>query len=195
MKLLNKMLRNSIIILLVLGVVSCKNSSLSKKEKLEYSNKGKEIAQASFKELSGKLMEQMQLGGIEKAIPFCNIEALPLTKEMSEKYNVEIKRTSNKLRNSRNRATDRELEVIQIFEKLMTENERLSPIVELNNNSQKHFYAPIIIKANCLVCHGKVKETVTIKTDSIIKSLYPNDEAIGYNEGDLRGIWSITFKN
>ena len=51
------------------------------------------------------------------------------------------------------------------------------------------------MQANCLVCHGTINETVTIKMDSIIKSLYPNDKAIEYSEGDLRGIWSITFKN
>jgi hypothetical protein len=27
-----------------------------------------------------------------------------------------------------------------------------------------------------------------------IKLLYPEDKAIGYNEGDLRGVWSIIFK-
>ena len=41
---------------------------------------------------------------------------------------------------------------------------------------------------------GKVDEFVSVKTDSIIKSLYSNDKAIGYIEGDLRGIWSIEFK-
>jgi len=32
-----------------------------------------------------------------------------------------------------------------------------------------------------------------VQTDSIIKKLYPFDIATGYSEGDLRGIWSITF--
>ena len=70
----------------------------------------------------------------------------------------------------------------------------ITPIVEVDNNNNKHYYAPILLKANCLACHGKVDEFISVKTDSIIKSLYPDDKAVGYNEGDLRGIWSITFE-
>ena len=85
--------------------------------------------------------------------------------------------------------------ILDEFHKMKIEGKQLTPIVELDAANKKHFYAPIIMKPNCLVCHGTINETVNIKTDSIIKSLYPNDKAIGYAEGDLRGIWSITFKN
>jgi len=34
---------------------------------------------------------------------------------------------------------------------------------------------------------------VSKPTDSLIKTLYPNDLATGYKVGDLRGIWSIQF--
>ena len=89
----------------------------------------------------------------------------------------------------------KELDILDEFHKMKIEGKQLTPIVELDAANKKHFYAPIIMKPNCLVCHGTINETVNIKTDSIIKSLYPNDKAIGYAEGDLRGIWSITFKN
>ena len=102
---------------------------------------------------------------------------------------------TNKLRNSSNEPTERELEIINEFSNALQNKLDLKPVVEIDNQNSKHFYAPIIMKPNCLVCHGTINETVNIKTDSIIKSLYPNDKAIGYAEGDLRGIWSITFKN
>jgi hypothetical protein len=188
------MIKKILFAAVLIGLISC-DKTLSEKEKIEYTTKGKEIAQASFNALSEKLIEQMQQGGTQKAIPFCNVEALPITKELSKKYNAEIKRTSNKLRNLANKPSERELEIIQKYENEIVKNMENFPVVELNEKNQINFYAPIKIKANCLVCHGKVEESVTIKTDSIIKSLYPNDEAIGYNEGDLRGIWSITFKN
>lgn len=187
-------MKNLLIVLVFVAMVSCGNS-LTDKEKQEYSNKGKEVAQASFEALSEKLTEQMKMGGTVQAIPFCNIEAMPLTQQLSEKHNVTIKRTSDKLRNQKNKPTERELEIINNYHKLISSKQAVKPIVEVDSNNKKHFYAPIILKANCLVCHGKVEEFVTVKTDSIIKSLYPNDKAIGYNEGDLRGIWSIAFKN
>ncbi|PKP13267.1 MAG: hypothetical protein CVU08_06270 [Bacteroidetes bacterium HGW-Bacteroidetes-3] len=186
-------MKNLLLILVFLAMISCSNS-MTDKEKQEYTDIGNEISQASFKALSEKLTAQMKMGGTAQAIPFCNIEAMPLTQEMSEKYRVNIKRTSNKLRNQKNKPTERELEIINNYHKLISEKKGINPIVEINNNNNRHFYAPIVVKANCLVCHGKVGEFVTVKTDSIIKSLYPNDKAIGYNEGDLRGIWSIEFK-
>ena len=179
--------------MLFMAMVSCSNS-LTVKEKQEYANKGKEVSQMSFKTLSEKLTEQMQMGGTAQAIPFCNIEAMPLTQQLSEKYNVTIKRTSDKLRNQKNKPTERELKIIESYQKLISEHKEIAPIVEMDSNNNKHFYAPITVKVNCLVCHGIVKEFVTVKTDSIIKSLYPNDKAVGYVEGELRGIWSITFK-
>lgn len=185
-------MKNLLILLVFLGMVSCDNS-LSEKEKQEYTNKGNEISQATFKALSVKLTEQMQLGGPAQAIPFCNVEAIPLTKQLSEEYKVTIKRTSDKLRNQENKPSERELEIINNYHKLISEKKEITPIVEMDSNNKRHYYAPIKLKANCLACHGKVDEFVSIKTDSIIKSLYPNDKAIGYSEDDLRGIWSITF--
>ncbi len=186
-------MKNLLILLVFLGMVSCGNS-LTEKEKQEYINKGNDISQATFKALSEKLTEQMKLGGPAQALPFCNVEALPLTQQLSEKFNVFIKRTSDKLRNQENIPSERELEIINNYYKLISEKKEMTPIVEVDNNNNKHYYAPIILKANCLACHGKVEEFVSVKTDSIIKSLYPNDKAIGYNDGDLRGIWSIEFK-
>lgn len=188
------MLKNLLLVAVLIGAVACSNS-LSTKEEKAYIEKGKEVAQASFMALSKQLTAQMKEGGPSLALPFCNTQALPITHQLSEKFNVTIKRTSDKLRNSKNEPTLRELEIINGYKNALTENKELSPIVEINNNNNKHFYAPIIIKEKCLVCHGNPGDNINAKTDSIIKSYYPNDLAIGYAEGDVRGIWSITFKN
>ncbi|MCK5678916.1 MAG: lipoprotein, partial [Flavobacteriaceae bacterium] len=82
----------------VLLVSSC-SKSLSKEEKSLYTEQGKVIAQATAKKLGGTLVKKMKEGGVKDALPFCNENAIPLTKEMSEKYNVTIKRTSHRLRN------------------------------------------------------------------------------------------------
>ena len=187
-------LRKTTVFLILMSVLAC-NNSLSNKEMEKYIIQGKEVAQASFKEISGQLIAQMKEGGPTQAIPFCNEKALPITHQLSEKYNVTIKRTSDKLRNLRNNPSERESEIIQDYKNAVTNNNELRPIVELDNNNKKHYYAPILLKAKCLVCHGNLNETISSKTDSVVKSLYPNDKAIGYVEGDLRGIWSITFKN
>jgi len=188
------MLKKILIFTVLLSLFSC-NEKISNKEKRAYSSKGKEITQATFKELSSHLMQQMKLGGPAQAIPFCNTQAMPITNAMSEKYDVTIKRASDKVRNSENSASERELEIIEEYKLLAKNNKELIPIVELDKSNKKHYYAPIKINAKCLACHGKLEEPLSVKTDSLIKSLYPNDKAIGYKDGDIRGIWSITFKN
>ncbi|PHS51644.1 MAG: hypothetical protein COB01_09785 [Lutibacter sp.] len=188
------MVKKSFLFLILLSVFSC-GKSLSLEEKQEFTKKGKEITQDSFKELSGKLMDQMSIGGPAQAIPFCNIQAIPITNQLSEKYNVLIKRTSDKIRNLTNHPTKREIEIISTYKNLLKKGKLLTSIVELDSDGLKHYYAPIVINSTCLVCHGKKGEQLTVKTDSIINSFYPNDNAIGYHEGDVRGIWSITFNN
>lgn len=186
------LLKKIILLLVVTGLFSC-STSFSEKEKQEYTLKGKEIAQASFKALSTELMKQMKAGGPAQAVPFCKEQAGPILNEVASKYNVTIIRSSDQLRSCKIEPTERELDIINKYKKSVSENKELKPIVEIDAANNKHFYAPIIVKANCLVCHGKVNETMTAKTDSIIKLTYPFDIATGYNEGDVRGVWSIAF--
>ena len=45
----------------------------------------------------------------------------------------------------------------------------------------------------CLQCHGNVENQIEEETFKTIKVLYPNDQALGYDVNNVRGIWSITF--
>ncbi|HKJ06046.1 MAG TPA: DUF3365 domain-containing protein [Flavobacteriaceae bacterium] len=186
------MLKKIGVLVLVVFAISC-NQKLSESEKVEYIKKGNTITKAAFKQLSSQLIEQMQQGGPQQAIPFCNVEAAPIVSKLSEKYNVAIKRTSLKLRNPNNKPTSREAEVLSTFENLASNNEIIQPIVEKDAENNIHYYAPIKMQGKCLVCHGVKNETLNVKTDSLLKTFYPEDLAIGYKEGDLRGIWSLTF--
>lgn len=182
-----------IISIVLLFVASCQQG-LSIKEKEKYTAKGKEIAQATFKRMAGEVEKNMKQGGVSQAAPFCNAHASELTAEMEEKFNVNIKRTSHKLRNEANAPTDEEKLILEQFETSISDGMALKPQVTLDEKGLPHFYAPILLKDKCVACHGVLGETMKHETDTIIKVLYPNDKAIGFKEGDLRGMWSITFK-
>lgn len=186
------MIKNSWILIIAVSLLSC-NNSLSTAEEQEYIEKGNNITQVAFEQLSSQLIQQMQAGGPQQAIPFCNVEAAPIVERLSKEYNVSIKRTSLKIRNSKNSPTVQEMEALKTFQKLVNSNEEIKPIIEKDAENNIHYYAPIKVQAKCLVCHGIKGETLTVKTDSILKTFYPEDMAIGYVEGDLRGIWSLTF--
>ncbi len=183
-----------IVILISIAVLSSCSKSLSKKEVEQYTIQGKEIAQTTAKKLGGTLVEKMKDGGVKEAVPFCNSTAISLTEEMSDNFNVSIKRTSHRLRNEDNKPGAEENAILNNYIKLFSEGKQLKPVVELDESGSPHFYAPIILQKKCLTCHGEMGVDITKKSDSIIRSYYPKDLATGFKEGDLRGIWSIAFR-
>lgn len=176
----------------VLVFVSC-SKTLSEEEKEQYLSQGKEIAMATANTLGSNLTQKMKNGGVVEAIPFCNVMAYPLTEQMSEKYNVSIKRTSHKIRNDINMPTVEESKIIDGYLQLAKEGKPIKPSIEIDKSGKPHFYAPILLQKKCLACHGTIGDNITMESDSIIKSYYGNDKAIGFKEGDLRGVWSIIF--
>ncbi len=182
-----------LLILLILITVSCSNNELSKKDTILHANKGKEIGQALVKNLGKNLMANMKQGGPKQAIPFCNVAANPLTQEIATKHNVSIKRTSHKIRNSNNIATLEEKSILTNYLNSLDNKKVLKPIVKKETDGKIHFYAPILLEKKCLACHGTIGKEVTYKTDSILKVLYPNDKATGFEIGDLRGVVNIGF--
>ena len=189
-----------LLIFLIVAFTACENySPLTKTESANdfsekiYIERGKKIAQNAFETLSGNLQKAMQEGGVEHAIKFCNINASDLVKSLNKKHNVEVKRTSLKVRNQNNTPTSEELVQLMIYQKQNNEGKELKPTAKKIKNNKVVFYSPIHIKPLCLSCHGKVGEVLLTTNHNLIKSLYPNDKATGYSNGDLRGMWSITF--
>ena len=188
------MKKNILLIIVSFFLISC-NTGLPDAKKQEYTKKGKEIAQATMKELGVNLIKQMKLGGPQVAVPFCNVAAYPLTDKIAKKYNVKIKRTSHKIRNQKNSPNQQEKRVLKAYLEALNKKEPLKPVAQKEEDKKIHYYAPIIIQQKCLACHGILEKEVTKKTDSTIKTFYPKDKATGFEVGDLRGIWSITFND
>lgn len=180
-------------IALVLTLVSCK-TGMSEQEKEKYTREGNEIVASAGQKLSSTLMTKIQEGGIPEAVGFCNQSALPITENMSAHHGAEIKRTSLKFRNPENAPTEGEKAVLNGFMETLARGDSLRPVVQLEKDGQPHYYAPILVEKKCLMCHGELNRELSVAVDSIIRSKYPEDLATGYSEGDLRGMWSITFE-
>jgi cytochrome c553 len=156
-----------------------------------YADIGLQYALETKTVLGKNLMGAIQMDGTEKALTFCNQQAIPLTDSMSVHFNANIKRVSDKNRNPNNKANEKELEYIEQFKKeLATKKESVPVVVE--TDEQVYFYYPIATNTMCLQCHGNPANIEPIVLQKI-KALYPNDLAIGYDENEVRGIWSIRF--
>jgi len=190
--------------------VSCENSEKSEQKEAEiefeethkaskeemtlepeksYADIGMEYAISTKAALGKNLMGTIQKHGTLAAVEFCNVAAYPLTDSMAVKHNAHIKRVSDKPRNPRNQANVLEIQHIAKFKEDFLLGINPDPIVEETSNGIR-FYYPIETNTMCLQCHGKAVEPEVYKS---IKALYPKDEAIGYIENEVRGIWSISF--
>lgn len=157
--------------------------------------KGKNIAAKTFIALSSNLQKALKDGGISNAIQYCSLNALPIMDSLSKVENVKIRRTSLKVRNLKDSPTKTELAVLNQYHKSDKEGTEIKPLVQQLENQNITFYAPIRVNEFCLQCHGEIGETLTAENHLIIQNKYPEDKAIGYNAGDLRGIWSIEFES
>ena len=163
-------------------------------DEVTYLKLGKEISETVGAMLKSDLSKAMKEGGPVNAVKFCNAHALNITDSFSKKYGTEVKRVSDRNRNELNSPDEIETRVLADFKEALKSGEMISARIAIDQDGRKNFYAPIIAGSVCLTCHGAAADLQPELT-TIIDSLYPNDRAKGYVENELRGIWSIKFKN
>lgn len=155
------------------------------------SEKGMHFAMTTKQVLGKNLMGTIQREGTLAALKFCNTAAFPLTDSMSIVHNASIQRVSDQPRNPKNEAKGKELTYITQFKEALISGNEPQPIID-RANGKISFYAPIVTNNMCLQCHGKPAD-ISNEVSKQIASLYPSDQAIGYSENQVRGIWKIIF--
>jgi len=158
----------------------------------EYIIRAKEFAQSTGSTLMGELSKAMGEGGVINAVEYCSLNALSLTDSMSKTLNVQISRISHKNRNPNNNASTKELEMISQYISKKEEGIELKPR-SVTSEDAYTVYIPIEVKGLCLNCHGEVGKDIADEDYIVISNLYPDDRATGFQLGDLRGLWKISF--
>lgn len=175
-------------------LISCSEEKKEQKAFVKaYEATGKEIVKATFETIRDNLQTAIQEGGPPNAIAYCNVSALPLTDSLAKNFNVRIKRSSHRLRNQENAPDALEEYMIGLYQDLMKMKKPMEPKAMLAKDGDIRFFAPILLKAECMNCHGNVGKEITEETYNIIKVNYPDDNATGFAIGEFRGIWSINF--
>jgi hypothetical protein len=153
-----------------------------KKEGIKYI---KMLGMSLKSELKSKMKEDKSGLG---AIGFCSSQAEQITKDVNAKLPeyASVRRTANRLRNPNNKADDIDKKVMQEYE-LAIANKTFSPknIKVFDINGTTRVYKPLVMKKVCLKCHGT---NVSDDIKKVLASKYPNDKALGYKEGDFRGV-------
>lgn len=152
------------------------------------------VIAATFKTLSGRLGQAIQQGGVTAALDICSTQAIPLTEASGKKFGVTVARVSHKPRNLNNSANTEELGIIKNYVAALAKSQPIKPVVLEKVGQAPIVYAPILlVMPVCLKCHGAVNSQIQPKDYAQIRKLYPQDQAVGFNMGELRGLWKVTF--
>jgi hypothetical protein len=129
------------------------------------------------------------------AVSVCSDTAQVLTNNFGVQKGVYVKRVSLKNRNVNNAPDDFEKRVLNKFTLMQLNNElyddsEYAEIVEEGEFKYLRYLKPILVQAECLNCHGSEND-ISPEVEQLINQEYPNDNAVGYKIGDLRGAVSL----
>lgn len=133
---------------------------------------------ALFAKLSARLMEAMANGGPAAAIGVCSTEAKQIAESVAIESNVRIGRTGVRLRNANNTAPTWANKLVQ--------DRVAEPQFVMLDDNRAAALLPIKLQSQCLMCHGP-KDQILDEVKEQLQKLFPNDQATGFTEGELRG--------
>ena len=141
---------------------------------------------APFKQdLLQALRDGLAQGPVE-AIAACQLKAPEIADALSHD-GVRLGRTSHRLRNPSNAAPEWVVPILEAYAN--NQSDRAPTTVSLGND-RSGYVEPIILQPLCLTCHG---DNLAPEVASRIEALYPTDRAVGYQVGDLRGVFWAEF--
>ena len=154
-------------------------------------------AKAVIKRLATGLQTELKAAKAERgpggAVKDCQQLAPQIAAELKEETGWEIRRTALKVRNPKNRPRPQELLVLQAYAARAARGEALAEMetaqVEVREGERGvHFMKAIPVQEACLGCHGS---ELAPGVAEALSAAYPEDQAVGFAEGDLRGAFSL----
>lgn len=156
--------------------------------------KARDVVQGFTDRLKSELSNALKSGGPARAIAFCQTMSPDLASALAQESNLEVLRTSLKLRNPENAPDPWEEDVLRKFQTAagagadLTRLEHYEVVETREGDRLFRYMRAIPMSEICLACHGTdVKQDVKAE----IARLYPEDKAIGFKLGELRGAFSL----
>ena len=150
------------------------------------------ISLGMLKELGQKLQGAMAEGGAVNAIGVCNTQAPEIAGRVSTQNQVKLSRVGTRARNPvMGVPNDWQAKALAQFDAALARGEKpadleFSETVNTASGKEFHFAKPIVLQPMCVSCHGS-PEQITPEVKAKLNELYPNDKAVGYQPGQLRG--------
>ena len=151
------------------------------------------ISLGMLKELGQKLQSAMADGGAVNAIGVCNTQAPDIAGRVSSQNQVTLSRVGTRARNPvMGVPNDWQAKALAQFDTGLArgdkpaEMEFSDTITKSDGSKEFHFGKPIVLQPMCVACHGG-PEQISPEVKAKLSELYPNDKAVNYQPGQLRG--------
>jgi hypothetical protein len=146
-------------------------------------------------QLKGELSQAIAEGGPVAAINVCYLRAPEIAAQLSQASGARVGRTALRVRNPSNAPDDLERSVLEQFAADLGSgpvDRPLEAIFEIRRGDavERRYMRAIPTDALCLTCHGK---TIAPELAAAIARDYPRDQATGFEQGQLRGAFSVVW--
>ena len=158
----------------------------------------RDIAAAMLKELGQTLQASIADGGPENAIGVCKTQAPEIAMKLSMKHQLKVARVGTRARNpDMGVPNDWQTQAMKQFESRLAKGDKpydieFIQLVKSGSYDLELRYAkPIVLQPMCTACHG-TPEQISPEVKAKLDKLYPNDKAVNYKPGELRGAVVVT---
>ncbi|MDP2432838.1 MAG: DUF3365 domain-containing protein [Pseudomonadota bacterium] len=155
----------------------------------------RQTAAGLLQTLGGELKAAMAAGGPAAAIGVCKERAPKIAAEAAQKTGFSIKRASPKNRNPKAVPDAWETAAQASLEARMAAGEKpetldMSAVVDTPEGKLFRYAKALPTQAVCLNCHGD-PDKLSPEVQAKLATEYPNDKAVGYSTGMIRGVLSM----
>ena len=153
------------------------------------------VAEGFLQQLQSELQRELASGPAEAAT-ICRDIAPLLASQLSRRNGWQVTRVGTRVRNPLLGLPDAwERQVLNEFAARQQQGEDLATlthgeVVEFEGRLEYRYMKAIGVQPACVTCHGSAAQIPQGVKDSIAQ-FYPQDQAVGYAIGDLRGAVSI----
>lgn len=133
---------------------------------------------ALFASLSARLATSFDAHGAAGSIGVCKDEAPRIAADVAREHGLAIGRTSKRLRNPDNVPPGWAAEQVA--------GEGTQTALFVGPQERLGVLLPIRTASLCTACHGR-PESLAEDVSAALRARYPEDRAVGFGEGDLRG--------
>ncbi|MBI5330113.1 MAG: DUF3365 domain-containing protein [Betaproteobacteria bacterium] len=175
-------------------LVGC--SSLPSAEKqAAMADEARKTAGGLIQTLGGELKAALTAGGPAEAISVCKARAPQIAAAAAQKSGMQIKRVSPRNRNPKAVPDAWESEALAALEKRLAAGEKPETldtyaVVDTPDGKAFRYAKALVTQPVCVTCHGPA-ETLAEGIKAKLAVEYPNDKAVGYVPGMIRGVLSM----